>query len=124
MLTCAQKKYLYAIYKLGALSPRVSSTKVSDIVGVSKASTVKMTKRLCEDGYIIKEPYGRITLTDIGVREANAIYTNSLIVRDFLINRVGVGEDNADKDSVIMAAQLTEETIEKLTDMALGGKDA
>lgn len=124
MLTCAQKKYLYAIYKLGSLSPRVSSTKVSDIVGVSKASTVKMTKRLCEEGYIIKEPYGRITLTDIGIKEANAIYTNSLLVRDFLINRAGVSESNADEDSVIMAAQLSEETIKKLTDMALGGNNA
>lgn len=124
MLTCAQKKYLYAIYKLGSLSPRVSSTKVSDIVGVSKASTVKMTKRLCEEGYIIKEPYGRITLTDIGIKEANAIYTNSLLVRDFLISRAGVSESNADEDSVIMAAQLSEETIKKLTDMALGGNNA
>ena len=42
MPTYAQKKYLFAIYKLGCNSENVSSAEVAKIVGVSKASMVKI----------------------------------------------------------------------------------
>ena len=37
MLTYAQKKYLFAIYRLGMNGPVISSSDVSRLVGVSKA---------------------------------------------------------------------------------------
>ena len=54
MLTHSQKKYLFAIYKLGQNGRPVKSADVAKIVGVSKASTVKMTQKLTEEGYIVK----------------------------------------------------------------------
>lgn len=121
MLTQAQKKYLFAIYTLGKNGAGVKSTDVSDIVGVSKASTVKMTKRLCEDGYILKEHYGCIILTPEGTREANRLYTKWLIISDFLRERVGVTEQSAEKDSIKIVAHLSEDTTEKLLTYILGG---
>lgn len=38
-LTFSQKKYFFAIYKLGQNSDEVKSSEVARIVGVSKAST-------------------------------------------------------------------------------------
>ena len=58
MLTYSQKKYLFAIYKLGQNGKDVRSAEVAKIVGVSKASTVSMTQKLCDSGYIDKEHYG------------------------------------------------------------------
>ena len=58
MLTYAQKKYLFAIYRLGQNGSVVSSSDVSRLVGVSKASTVKMTQRLSDDGYILHKKVG------------------------------------------------------------------
>lgn len=71
MLTYAQKKYLFAIYRLGMNGPVISSSDVSRLVGVSKASTVKMTQRLSDEGYILKEPYGKISLTESGIKAAS-----------------------------------------------------
>lgn len=66
MLTYAQKKYLFAIYRLGNKGGMISSSDISRLVGVTKASTVKMTQRLTDEGYILKEPYGKIVLTRRG----------------------------------------------------------
>ncbi len=121
MLTQAQKKYLFAIYTLSQNGGRVKSTDVSETVGVSKASTVKMTKRLCEEGYILKEHYGCIELTDDGVKEANRLYTKWLVFEDFLHSRIGVCKENSEKDSVRMVAHLSDETTEKLLVHILGG---
>lgn len=119
MLTFAQKKYLFAIYKLGRNGAPVRSTEVSRIVGVSKASMVKMSRKLAEEGYIEKSPYSAITLTPEGVREANVLFTDWLVMRDFLVKRVGVAEQTADGDSVTLVSQMSEEVIDKLVSYAL-----
>lgn len=43
-LTYAQKKYLFAIYKLGHNGGVVKSSEVAKLVGVTKASTAIMTE--------------------------------------------------------------------------------
>lgn len=119
-MTYAQKKYLFAIYRLGINGGVISSSDVSRLVGVTKASTVKMTQRLTDEGYILKEPYGKISLTDEGVKAASSLFANSLILCDFLKNKVGIDESDADNDSVKIVAQVSEDTVEKLVKYALG----
>ncbi len=120
MLTYAQKKYLFAIYRLGQNGSVISSSDVSRLVGVSKASTVKMTQRLSDEGYILKEPYGKISLTDAGIKAASALFSSCLILCDFLKNRVGIDEKEADEDAVRIVAQVSENTVDKLVRFALG----
>lgn len=84
MLTKSQKRYLFAIYRLGQNGRPVKSTEVASVLGVTKASTVKMTQKLIDEGYIIKEPYREITLTSEGIKAANELYTPSVILQDFL----------------------------------------
>lgn len=97
-LTYSQKKYIFAIYKLGQNGGEVKSAEVATFVGVSKASTVSMAAKLCESGYITKEHYGQIALTEIGIKAANSIFTNYIIIRDFLENALGPDEATADSD--------------------------
>ncbi len=122
MLTHSQKKYLFAIYKLGQNGRPVKSADVAKIVGVSKASTVKMTQRLTEEGYIVKEPYMEISITQKGIKAANELYTPSVILCDFLAESVGVDESTADADAVAMVSHLSEGTVEKLVKFALEHK--
>lgn len=119
-MTYAQKKYLFAIYRLGINGEAISSSDVSRLVGVTKASTVKMTQRLSDDGYIRKEPYGKISLTDAGIKEASTLFTSSLVICDFLKQKVGIPEQEADNDAVKIVAQVSEKTVEKLVKYALG----
>ncbi len=122
MLTHSQKKYLFAIYKLGQNGRPVKSADVAKIVGVSKASTVKMTQKLTEEGYIVKEPYMEISITQKGIKAANELYTPSVILCDFLAESVGVDESTADADAVAMVSHLSEGTVEKLVKFALEHK--
>lgn len=119
MLTQSQKKYLFAIYRLGRDGKPVKSTLVSELLGVSKASTVKMTQRLIEDNYIIKEPYREIRLTPKGIKAANELFTPVVILQNFLQNHVGISEENARQDSVAIVSQISEETLEKLVSYSL-----
>ncbi len=122
MLTHSQKKYLFAIYKLGQNGRPVKSADVAKIVGVSKASTVKMTQKLTEEGYIVKEPYMEISITQKGIKAANELYTPSVILCDFLTESVGVDKSTADADAVAMVSHLSEGTVEKLVKFALEHK--
>ncbi|HCJ42203.1 metal-dependent transcriptional regulator [uncultured Ruminococcus sp.] len=119
MLTKSQKKYLFAIYLLGQDGGSVKSTSVSDFLNVSKASTVKMTQKLIEEAYIIKEPYREIRLTQKGIREANKLFTPSVILQNFLTSTVGVSAEKAREASVVIASELDEETLEKLVAYSL-----
>ena len=119
MLTKSQKRYLFAIYRLGQNGRPVKSTEVASVLGVTKASTVKMTQKLIDEGYIIKEPYREITLTSEGIKAANELYTPSVILQDFLENRVGVERKNAENDSVAIVSQISDDALDKLVSFAL-----
>ena len=119
ILTKSQKRYLFAIYRLGQNGRPVKSTEVASVLGVTKASTVKMTQKLIDEGYIIKEPYREITLTSEGIKAANELYTPSVILQDFLENRVGVERKNAENDSVAIVSQISDDALDKLVSFAL-----
>lgn len=118
-LTYSQKKYLFAIYKLGQNGKEVKSSEVADLVGVSKASTSAMAVKLCESGYIRKEHYGQIGLTESGVKAANSIFTSCIIIRDFLEKNLGVDSKIADEDSVKMVIHASEKTVNHLAEYLL-----
>lgn len=119
MLTKSQKRYLFAIYVLGQEGKAVKTTKVAEILGVTKASTVKMAQRLIEEGCIIKEPYREIQLTPKGIKAANELYTPAVILQDFLRSKVGISEENALEDSMTIISQISDETLEKLINYSL-----
>ena len=119
--TYAQKKYLFAIYKLSRNGGEVKSADIAKLVGVSKASTAIMTERLVEGGFIKKEYYGKITLTESGIKIANPIYTNCVIIRDFLENSLGLDEQTADNDAVQISVHAPENTVNRLSERILNG---
>lgn len=118
-LTYSQKKYLFAIYKLGQNGGEVKSAEVAALVGVSKASTASMAVKLCERGYITKEHYGQIVLTESGIQAANSIYTSCIIIRDFLENTLGMDEKTADHDAVQMVIHASEKTVNRFAEYLL-----
>ncbi len=119
-LTYAQKKYLFAIYKLGRDGGEVKSSDVAKLVGVTKASTAIMTERLSESGFIEKEHYGRIELTESGIKAATPIFTNCVIIRDFLESTLGLDKSTADEDAVQISVHASEKTLTLLSEYILG----
>lgn len=120
-LSYSQKKYIFAIYKLGQNGEEVKSSDVARLVGVSKASTAAMTAKLCESGYIKKEHYGQINLTESGIKAANPIFTSCVIIREFLENTLGLDAETADSDAVKIVVHTSEKTVNKLAEHLLKG---
>ena len=122
MLTEQQKKYLITIYILGQNGGSVRTTDIAKYLHVAKASTVKMEKKLTDEGLIIKEPYRPITLTKKGINEANMLFTTSVILQDFFQSRVGLTAEKAGEAAMILCAELDEMTLDKIADFVLSGK--
>ena len=120
-LSYSQKKYLFAIYKLCQSGGEAKSSEVAKIVGVSKASTAAMAAKLCESGYIKKEHYGQINLTESGIKAANSIYTSCVIIKEFLENTLGLDAETADGDAVKIVVHTSEKTVNKLAEHILKG---
>lgn len=120
-LTYAQKKYLFAIYKLSQRGGEVRSSDIARLVGVSKASTAIMTERLVESGFIEKEYYGKITLTESGINIAKPIFTNFIVIHNFLENVLGLDEETADNDAVQISVHASEKTVNRLSEHILKG---
>ena len=121
-MTKSQKKYLFAIYCIKSEGKAVKSSEVSKMLGVTKASMVKMSGKLAEEGYIIKEPYREIQLTQKGIQAANELFTPALILQNFLENNLTLDKKSAKENSISMVTVLSEECVEKFVNFAISTK--
>lgn len=67
----AQMRYLYKIYQISLSKPEVLSADVARKLKVSKPSVVKTLAILSEKKLIFKKRYGKISITEQGVRIAH-----------------------------------------------------
>lgn len=106
--------YLEAIYNLLQNSDHAHSVDIAKILGVTKPSTSKALQNLSEQGYIKKESYGAVTLTESGRQTAEAVLRKHKAVRDFLTDVLKVSPHTAEEDACKIEHCLSEETAEKL----------
>jgi len=66
----AQMRYLYKIYQISLTKPEILSADIARKLKVSKPSVVKMLLVLSEKNLIFKKRYGKISITEQGVRVA------------------------------------------------------
>lgn len=75
-LTSSHLKYLLAIYEIAKETPEVSSSGIARKLSVSKPSVSTMLVSLQERGFLVKERYGKVHLTDSGHQIARRISEN------------------------------------------------
>lgn len=86
MLSRSAFRYLLSIYQLSNGGSAVRSVDIAKKLSVSRASVVKMLKNLSCEGLIIKEYYGSVRLTSLGVKQANQIYTAYTLLHTFFLS--------------------------------------
>ena len=101
--------YLERILQLQESKERVISLDIANSMNYSKASVSRAMKNLRENGYIIVDASGVITLTDKGYEIASRIYERHKTVAKVLM-MLGVSEENAYKDACKIEHDLSEET--------------
>lgn len=65
-ITQTNLRYLLAVYELMGNNAGVAAVEVSRRMGVSKPSVTRMLGVLAKRGLLVKEPYGKVRLTERG----------------------------------------------------------
>ncbi len=101
--------YLEAMLMMRERHGYIRSVDVSDQLGVTKPSVSYAVKRLRENGYLLMDPDGRITLTEKGEEIAQRIYTRHRVLTEYLCE-IGVPEEIAREDACKIEHDISEET--------------
>ena len=106
--------YLEAVYNLLEKDDHAHSADIARILGVSKPSTFKALQILAEEGYIEKENYGAVTLTEKGRHYAQAVQKKHKAIRMLLIDVLKVSPIEAEADACKIEHCIGKETTQRL----------
>ena len=106
--------YLEAVYNILERDDHAHSVDVAKALGVSKPSAFSALRILAEQGYVVKERYGSVTLTEKGKRYAQNIQKKHKAIRMLLIDVLKVSPEAAEIDACKIEHFIGEETTEKL----------
>ena len=91
----------------------IRSIDIAAALEVTKPSVSYAVKRLRENGYILMDKDGHITLTETGLPIAERIYERHKLLIDFL-TALGVHEETAREDACKIEHDLSDETFEAM----------
>lgn len=92
------ENYLETILVLSQCQPQVRSIDIAAELGFSKPSVSVAMKNLRENGYIIVDEHGHITLTESGLQIAETIYERHTLLSSWL-EFLGVDKEIAAQDA-------------------------
>ncbi len=115
-LSKSSEDYLEAIYELSLVREPVKSVDVANKLSVTKASVNKALQTLIESELIEHSRYGRIALTPMGRMYGESIYERHLMLKDFLVDQLGVDEETAEYEACEMEHAISYDTMQKWMD--------
>jgi DtxR family Mn-dependent transcriptional regulator len=115
-LTESAQDYLRALLELSENGRPVHSSDVANTIGVSRASVSRAMDVLKDSGYITKEKYGTISLTNSGIKASKIIKKRNEMLTAFMTDILGVGIKMAKKDACLMEHAISAETTFKLAE--------
>ena len=105
--------YLETILKLRGKNGAVRSIDLVNELGYSKPSVSVAMKKLRESGHILMDADGFITFTELGLLEANRVYTRHQMLTEFLVG-LGVDSEIAAEDACKIEHHISEQTFLKI----------
>lgn len=106
------ENYLEAILALSENGP-VRSIDIAQHLSFSKPSVSRAMSLLRENGYVVMDEDGFLTLTDTGMEIASKIYERHLLLTKWL-TKLGVPEDIAAQDACKIEHDLSVESFEAI----------
>ena len=109
----SSEDYLETILVLQNKNGKVRSIDIVEDLNFSKPSVSVAMKKLKENGYIVIDKKGYISLTDEGKKVADKTYERHLLLTDLFVS-LGVNKDIAEEDACRIEHDLSEETFEAI----------
>lgn len=107
------ENYLETILILSRRKQFVRSIDIVNELNFSKPSVSVAMKHLRENGYIVMDEDGYITLTEAGNTIANSIYERHQVISALLI-KLGVEDETAKEEACRIEHDISQDTFEKL----------
>ena len=107
------ENYLETIYSLIEKNGSVRSIDIANELGFSKPSISVAMKGFREEGYILVDKEGKISLTGNGLEVATRVYERHQLIAKALM-ALGVSEATAYEDSCKLEHGLSDESFEKI----------
>lgn len=107
------ENYLETILVIGNRKPQVRSIDIANELNFSKPSVSVAMKNLRENGYILMDDQGHITLTASGQTIADTMYERHTMLSNWLIY-LGVDAKTAAEDACRMEHVLSAQTFEAI----------
>lgn len=120
-VSSAMQEYLAETYRLAHYqtdSPYVSTSSLSQVMGVSAPAVTRMVQRLKDAGYLEHEPYQGIKLTPAGEREALLNIRRHRLVERFLVDIMEFGWHEVHDAADQLGAVVGEKVVERMAEMA------
>ena len=105
--------YLESIYVLCNEKKDVRSIDVAERMNYSKPSVSRAIGLLKNEGYIIVDKDGYISLTELGIEKSKSIFERHTVLTKMLI-LFGVDEETADEDACRMEHVISEKTFDAM----------
>lgn len=117
-LSKSLEDYLEAIYGL-KLKSRVARVKdIAQSMGVRMPSVTEAISSLASRGLVKHKPYEDVELTDDGLERAREITHRHSAVKDFLVNVLGLSEEDAESEACGIEHAIRPETLDRLIKFA------
>lgn len=114
VMTSSLEDYLEAVFVLSKQKNNVRLTDIAEYLGVSKPSVNRAIKTLTQNGFLEHVTYGDIVITPEGESYAANVLRRHKLIKQFLINELGVDEKIAEYDACQMEHVMSPVTIDKL----------
>jgi len=105
------ENYLEAIYVLNEQNGHVRSIDIARYMNFSKPTISIAMRSFREEGYIVVDESGMISLTEKGLAVANRVYERHRILTTALL-ALGVSEETAETDACKIEHDISDETLD------------
>jgi DtxR family transcriptional regulator, Mn-dependent transcriptional regulator len=109
--TESREMYLEIIFDIDKSGDPIRSIDIANTLGYSKPSVNRAINILKQDGLVLQEPYGSITLTDQGRQMAKKIKKRHVLLTKFLRLCLNLDQSIAENDACRMEHILSDEAM-------------
>jgi Mn-dependent DtxR family transcriptional regulator len=113
-LTESMEMYLETIYLLERDHGHAHVAQIAKELEITKPSVTKAMNNLKDEGYIIKQAYGHINLTQKGLDESRKVFRKHSMITQFLEESLGLSPDEADDNACRMEHVVTDAMLDAI----------
>ncbi|WP_422487140.1 metal-dependent transcriptional regulator [Gudongella sp. DL1XJH-153] len=120
-LTESMEMYLETIYLIEKDHGHAHVAEIARELNITKPSVTKAMNHLKDEGFINKQAYGHINLTEKGLKVSRKVFKKHSIITDFLEKSLGLSPADADDNACRMEHVISDEMLEAIKEY-LDGK--